>query len=88
MEPTHYEIRLRGRVEALAFEDFGQFRAAARPVQTVLRGPVQDQLALSKLLARIRLLGLEVISARRLPGSRPLSPEAQPVDNDERTHDE
>ena len=88
MEPTHYEIRLRGRVEALAFEDFGQFRTAARPVQTVLRGPVQDQGALLSLLGRIRSLGFEVISARRLPGYRRRSREARPVDDEERTHDE
>jgi hypothetical protein len=88
MRPTQYEIRLRGQVEALAFEDFGQFRAAARPVQTVLRGPVQDQVALLNLLSRIRSLGFEVISARRAPGTRRRGPEARPVDDDERTHDE
>jgi hypothetical protein len=87
MRPTHYEIRLRGRVEALAFEDFGHFRAAAHPAQTVLRGPVQDQVALMNLLSRVRSLGFEVISARRLPGSRRRGPEARPVE-EERTHDE
>jgi len=87
MGPTQYEIRLRGQVEALAFEDYGQFRAAARPVQTVLRGTVEDQVALLNLLSRIRSLGFEVISARRLPLSKRRSPEARLVD-DERTQDE
>ena len=87
MRPAQYEIRLRGQVEALDFEDFGQFRAAARPVQTVLRGTVQDQVALLNLLSRIRSLGFEVISARRLPGYKRRSPQARLAD-DERTHDE
>jgi hypothetical protein len=87
MRPTQYEIRLRGHVEALAFEDFGQFRAAAPPVQTILRGHVQDEVALLSLLSRIRSLGFEVLSARRLPGSQRRGPESRLVD-DERTDDE
>jgi len=36
-------------------------------VETVLRGPVQDQSSLHGLLDRIQSLGLELLEVRRLP---------------------
>ena len=41
------------------------------PVETVLRGPVQDQAALHGLLEQIESLGLELVEVRRVEGARP-----------------
>ena len=60
------EIRVRGPV-ALEDADRLGLRAEAVPVQTVLRGPVQDRPALHGALDRILEDGLELISVRRLP---------------------
>src|SRR5512146_1083442 len=66
-----YEIRIEGLIDdrwsewlggmALTHEDNGE---------TVLLGELRDQTALQGVLERIRDLGLELISVRRLDGSR------------------
>ncbi len=66
-----YEIRVEGLIDdrwsewlggmALTHEDNGE---------TVLLGELRDQTALQGVLERIRDLGLELISVRRLDGSR------------------
>jgi hypothetical protein len=38
-------------------------------VETVLRGPVQDQSSLHGLLDRIQSLGLELVEIRQLPAA-------------------
>ena len=38
------------------------------PVETVLRGPVQDQSALHGILGQIESLGLELVEVRRVEG--------------------
>ncbi len=60
------EIRVRGPV-ALEDADRLGLNAEAVPVQTVLRGRVQDRPALHGALDRILEDGLELISVRRLP---------------------
>ena len=60
------EIRVRGPV-ALEDADRLGLRAEAVPVQTVLRGSVEDRPALHGALDRILEDGLELISVRRLP---------------------
>jgi hypothetical protein len=60
------EIRVRGPV-ALEDADRLGLRAEAAPVETVLRGPVEDRPALHGALERILADGLELISVRRLP---------------------
>jgi len=65
-----YEIRVEGLIDdrwseslggmALMHEDNGE---------TVLLGELRDQTALQGVLARIRDLGLELISVRRLDGN-------------------
>jgi|GEM_PF-557353 len=67
MYPARYEIRLKGRVSGRTLEDFGHFRATVRPVETVLRGRLPDQVTLLRLLSRVRSLGLELLGARQLP---------------------
>ena len=66
-----YEIRVEGLIDdrwsewlggmALTHEDNGE---------TVLLGELRDQTALQGVLERIRDLGLELISVRRLDGNR------------------
>lgn len=62
-EPGRYEIRIRGRLDDRWVPWFdGMTVTAADEGVTVLRGPVADQAALHGLLARLRDLGLPLIS--------------------------
>jgi hypothetical protein len=45
-------------------------KAEVDPTSTAVHGWLPDQAAVSGMLARIRLLGLELIEFRRLPQSR------------------
>ena len=67
MGEIRYVVRVRGRpsdVElAAALEGL---EVAVDPVRTVLRGCLPDQAALHGVLARARLLGLELVEVRRL----------------------
>jgi hypothetical protein len=68
MEEVRYAVRVRGRVDdvvAVALQE--GLEVTTLPVRTVLRGPLPDQCALLGLLARARLLGLELVEVRRLP---------------------
>ena len=62
-----YEIRIKGRLSDSLLAAFEGLDATVEPVETVLRGPVQDQAALYGLLNRIQSLGLELVEVRRLP---------------------
>jgi hypothetical protein len=66
-----YEIRIKGRVGDSVLLMFEGLTATTEPVETVLYGPVPDQEALHKLLAKLQSLGLEVTEFRRLPGEDP-----------------
>jgi hypothetical protein len=62
-EPGWYEIRLQGRLDPRRSVSFdGMSLTTATDGTTVLRGPVMDQAALHGLLARVRDLGLPLIS--------------------------
>ena len=67
MGEVRYAVRVRGLpadVElAAALEGL---EVAVDPVRTVLRGRLPDQAALAGVLARTRLLGLELVEVRRL----------------------
>jgi hypothetical protein len=69
-EPTLYEIRLKGHLEARWADRFGNMTITlAENGQTLLAGPVLDQAALHGLLKKIRDLGLPLISVNRVqPG--------------------
>ena len=62
-EPQWYEIRLRGRLDERWQPWFDGMTIESRPEgDTVLRGRVADQAALHGLLAKLRDLGLPLIS--------------------------
>jgi hypothetical protein len=65
--PAHYEIRVRGVLDrqwSTWFE--GMAITSDVPGQTLIAGPVTDQAALHGLLAKIRDLGLPLLSVRYL----------------------
>jgi hypothetical protein len=64
---VHYEIRVRGVLDSgwSAWFDGLQITSNDRG-QTTIAGPVTDQAALHGLLAKVRDLGLELLSVRRL----------------------
>lgn len=61
-----YEIRIKGRVGDHLADALG-LNAEVEPVDTVLRGPVQDQDDLHGILNRLQDMGLELIEIRQLP---------------------
>jgi hypothetical protein len=66
-EPAYYEIR----VDAVLGEDWAEWLGglvvtAGSAGQTVLTGPLADQAALHGALARIRDLGVPLLSVRQL----------------------
>jgi len=64
--PTRYEIRVQGRLEPRWAAWFEGLTLTTEGGVTCLHGPVADQAALHGLLARIRDLGIELISVSRL----------------------
>ena len=70
MATVRYAVRVRGRPsDATAAASEQGLEVAVDPVRTVLRGPLPDQAALLGILAKARLLGLELIEVRREPQS-------------------
>jgi hypothetical protein len=66
-EPAHYELRVQGVLDDRWSPWFeGLQLRSDQPGQTTIAGPVTDQAALHGLLAKIRDLGLPLLSVRRL----------------------
>jgi hypothetical protein len=61
-----YEIRVTGHVPAEVLEQIEGVRATPHPVETVLRGSVDDQAALNHMINHLQGLGLELTEVRRL----------------------
>jgi len=78
--PAYYEIRVEGVLDHRWAAWFGGLHVETDGTQTVISGLLTDQPALHGLLARIRDLGLCLISVRRLPGSE-AGNQAQPPDS-------
>ncbi len=71
-----YEIRVIGILPPEALLDFEDLVASVEPVETMVHGQIRDQAALQGLLARLEMLGVEVLEVRRLcEQARPASPD-------------
>jgi hypothetical protein len=69
--PLRYEIRVRGVLDSRWSAWFEGLQVTGDEAgQTVIAGPVTDQAALHGLLAKIRDLGLPLISVRPLDPDR------------------
>jgi hypothetical protein len=68
---SSYEIRITGILPPEALLDFEDMTAAVEPVETVVHGPLPDQAALHGLLARLEMLGVQVLEVRRLRDQGP-----------------
>jgi hypothetical protein len=63
---SSYEIRVIGILPPEALLDFEDLVASVEPVETVVHGQIRDQAALHGLLARLEMLGAQVLEVRRL----------------------
>jgi hypothetical protein len=61
-----YEIRIRGALGARTTAAFAEMEVST---ETVLRGPLDDQATLHRLLDRIRDLGLDLVAVRQVASS-------------------
>jgi hypothetical protein len=70
--PTYYEIRVAGELDARWSAWFDGLEVTSdESGETTLAGPVVDQAALHGLLAKVRDLGLKLLSVRPIqPGDR------------------
>jgi len=66
-QPTTYEIRLAGQLDETRAAAFAGLNVASQGQVTVITGEF-DQAALHGLLERIRMLGLDLVEARRVEG--------------------
>jgi hypothetical protein len=68
---THYEIRVEGELDARWSDWFEGLEVTSDASgQTTITGPVADQAALHGLLARVRDLGLKLVSVHPIdPGA-------------------
>ena len=70
MGPSRYELRIKGRLGEALLGTFAGFDAEVEPVETVLRGDIEDQAALHGVLERIHEAGLEIVEVRKLEPRR------------------
>ena len=71
MGTARYAFRVRGPTgDAVMVALQEGLKAEIDPTSTALQGWFPDQAAVSGVLARIRLCGLELVEVRRLPRSR------------------
>jgi len=63
---VHYEIRVTGSVPNSVLEEIEDVQVFEQPVESILRGAVEDQAALHRMIDRIQGLGLDLIEVRRI----------------------
>jgi hypothetical protein len=70
--PPHYEIRVRGRLDARWAAWFDGMHVVAGPDgTTTIRGAVVDQAALHGLLVKVRDLGIPLLALRQISPDAP-----------------
>jgi hypothetical protein len=76
MSEVRYALRVRGRKSDVVLTALQEgLDVEVAPMSTAMHGWLPDQAALFGMLARIRLLGLELLEIRRLPhGGQPVNP--------------
>ena len=70
MTSPSYEIRVTGILPPGALRDFEGLAPSVRPVETLVHGQLPDQAALHGLLARLEMLGVQILEVRRLHDRR------------------
>jgi hypothetical protein len=69
---VHYEIRVKGVLDSGWSAWFAGLRVTSdEPGQTTISGAVADQAALHGLLAKVRDLGLPLVSVRQVHSDQP-----------------
>jgi hypothetical protein len=71
--PARYEIRVAGQLDEIAVRSFAGLDISTGDAITTITGEF-DQAALHGVLERIRLLGLDLLEARRIRGSPEQAP--------------
>jgi hypothetical protein len=74
----HYEIRVKGLLDAHWTDWFEGLGLRAEGDTTVIAGPVPDQAALHGVLARVRDLGLPLLAVNVVDPGQPSSPPPEP----------
>jgi hypothetical protein len=72
VQPTSYQIAVRGRLTERLGSAFDGFALEPGSEQTVLVGEIRDQAHLYGVLDQVRNLGLELVSVQE--GPRPCTP--------------
>jgi len=69
-KPAYYEFRVRDRISSQSVAWFDGMEIIAdetvEPIQTLIKGYMEDQAALHGLISRIRDLGLTLISVNQI----------------------
>jgi hypothetical protein len=65
-KPGIYQIRVKGVLDEKWSNWFGGLTITPQDDETLLTGPVRDQAALHGLLAKVRDLGLPLLSVKRI----------------------
>lgn len=73
MQPTMYEICIRGRVTERLGSALEGMRLESGTTGTVFTGEIRDQSQLYGLLDRVRDLGLELVSVQPQPAACPMT---------------
>ncbi len=74
-QPTAYQIRITGRLDARWAEWFGGLTITLDDGDTLITGPVVDQAALHGLLKRVRDLGMPLVSVCPIESGPPTTSE-------------
>jgi hypothetical protein len=73
-----YEVRVEGRLSERASGAFPGMQVEPVPSQTAISGVLDDPSALRELLAQCRMMGIRVLSLRRLSTLGPVDPAEDP----------